>query len=124
MTNEKKQIEEMRYYIHEAEVKFCVHCRSRRCQECEYYFAKTDCRNQLFAEHLYAKGYRRASDVAREIIEDLTRMVFSKIPNKLLLISGGQDFTDGIIDGKREAYFDMLNYLAELKKKYESEGNK
>ena len=70
---------------------------------------------------LMKMGYRKASDVAREIIEDLTRMVFSKIPNKLLLISGGRDFTDGIIDGKREAYFDMLNYLAELKKKYESE---
>ena len=78
--------------------------------------------NKEVADYLISKSYRKASDVAREIIEDLTRMVFSKIPNKLLLISGGRDFTNGIIDGKREAYFDMLNYLAELKKNYESVG--
>ena len=62
----KKQIEEMRNEIHEAENEFCQFCRNRRCHECEYYFAKTDCRNQLFAEHLYNAGYRKQEWISVE----------------------------------------------------------
>lgn len=112
MTNEEKQIEEMANDI----AKICPDLVENCC-------GQVNCVTHLTLS-LSKIGYRKSSDVVRKIIEDLTRMVFSKIPNKLLLISGGRDFTDGIIDGKREAYFDMLNYLSELKKKYESEDNK
>ena len=50
------------------------------------------------AEHLYNKGYRKASDVAREIFEEIYEDCFDQF---------------GHID---------YEALAELKKKYESEG--
>ena len=48
-------------------------------------------------------------------------MVFSKEPQKIMLINAERDFSDGVIFGKREAFFEMINTLAELKKKYTEE---
>ena len=62
------------------------------------------------------------AEVAREIFEEILRTIFSKIPNKIMLINQERGFSDGVIFGKREAFFDMVNNLAELKKKY-TEGN-
>ena len=70
----------------------------------------------------YADGVRDAkTEVARGIFEEIIKSVFTKIPDKIMLISKERDFSDGVILGKREAYFDMINTLAELKKKYTEE---
>jgi hypothetical protein len=86
----EKQIEEMRNDLCEAEQEFSKFCRGRRCQECEYYFAKTDCKNQILAEKIIDKGYRKASDVAREIFgmlrEDLKGEVDMEYLERLLTI--------------------------------------
>lgn len=58
-----KQIEEIRNDLCEVDIEFSKFCRGRHCPECEYYFAKTDCKNQLFAEKLTDKGYRKVDSV-------------------------------------------------------------
>lgn len=71
----------------------------------------------------YKKGYEKGKqEVAVEIFEEILRTIFSKIPNKIMLINQERDFSDGVIFGQREAFFDMVNNLAELKKKYTEGG--
>ena len=75
--------------------------------------------NTEYARKHYDDGYNTAkSEVAREIFEDITKNVFSKIPNKIYLINNEQGYSDGVIIGKREAFFEMIEIIAELKKKY------
>ena len=62
-------------------------------------------------------------EVAREIFEEIAREVYSKIPDKILPItikemSRELDYGDGLNFGRRDAYFDTLKIIAELKKKY------
>ena len=73
--NKDKQIEEMRNDLGEAEKEFAKFCRGRHCEECEYYFAKTDCKNQILAEKIVDKGYRKATVVAKEIFKDIDYML-------------------------------------------------
>lgn len=92
MTNEDKQIEEMAKDM------------------CEYYYEGTcyqdkkpcDCKCDIFsdAQYLYAKGYRKASDVAREIFGEL----------------------EATFNGDGFHYFIAEPIFDKLKKKYESEG--
>jgi hypothetical protein len=91
---------------------------------CEYYYEGTcyqdkkpcDCKCDIFtdAQYLYAKGYRKASDVAREIFAEIDELLKSQealSENKRL-----KDVADWI-------FHDYLpSQFAELKKKYESEG--
>ena len=73
------------------------------CQSCAYY-GYENCRDVQSAEKLYAAGYRKASEVAREIFEEIDEMIY------MLSAMTGIDI---IILGK----------YAELKKKYtEGEG--
>lgn len=58
------------------------------------------------------------AEVAREIFEEIIIAVFSKLPSDVLLVRRDCDFTDGVRLGKREAFFDMIKTLVELKKKY------
>ena len=63
------------------------------------------------------------AEVAREIFEEIARKVYSKIPDKILPVTfGGMsrrlDYNDGLNFGSRNAYFDTLKIIAELKKKY------
>ena len=84
---------------------------------CEYYYEGTcyqdkkpcDCKCDIFtdAEYLYGKGYRKASDLAEEIFAEIERALnLSKCY------------------GNSGIYFekDIETDIAELKKKYESEG--
>lgn len=73
---------------------------------------------QFTAEHLIAKGYRKQSEVAREIFEEIEKEVASKIPMKIQLFKDDRDFEGGFINGKTDALFDVLVLIAELKKKY------
>ena len=74
----------------------------------------TDCINETYNDG-YGEGYR---DCAMEIFEEIITTVFSKMPSDVLIVGRNCDFTDGIRMGKREAVIDMINTLAELKKKY------
>lgn len=60
--------------------------------------ANAECQTVYIAENLFDKGYRKASDVAREIFEEIDRMCIDTFGN----------FNHRV--------------FAELKKKYESEG--
>lgn len=62
MSNEKQQIKEMFEDLLAADKQWVEFCLGRDCQECEYYYAKTECRNQFLAERLTAKDYRKQSE--------------------------------------------------------------
>lgn len=76
------------------------------------------------ARHLHNNDYRKSTDVAREIFEEIVKFIFSEIPDELMPIyKAEKDFRDGVISGKREAFFKVLAHLDNhLRKKYESEG--
>ncbi len=79
------------------------------------------------SEALKQRAVEKAkTDVAREIFEELVREVYSKIPDKILPVTFGEmsrhlDYNDGLNFGSRNAYFDTLKIIAELKKKYTEE---
>ena len=64
MKNKEKEIEEMSREI--CSEYDCV----IPCQSCGYY-GYANCRDVKSAEKLYIAGYRKASDVAREIFEEI-----------------------------------------------------
>ena len=112
----EKQIEEMANEIYETLM-----------LEAECPLSGMDC--AIIADLLVAKGYRKASDVAREIFEEILDIVRSKYEAVTTdchcnMCYGNIDAPNGMRDlGKAE----MLKYLgdkvAELKKKY-TEGKK
>ena len=100
--NRDKQIEEMGEYI--AEI-LHFECGKASCEECKWLGStnqNADCMDYLAAEKLIAKGYRLASDVAREIFEEI---------DSLINIVGAMTGLDIFVMGK----------YAELKKKYTEE---
>lgn len=99
--SEEKKVAELQKDLDECEKQFREFCRYRRCQDCEYYYARMDCKNQILAEKLTAKGYCRASDLAAKI--------FAEIEGLML---------DGAIGGKYPAKVINPEKYAELKKKY------
>ena len=91
-----KQIEEMAKAT-------MFHCRiDNQCGSCHW----STC-NECLAEALYNAGYRKASDVAREIFEEIEKEY-------------GENCGAYRIDDL--TYGQLWDFLAELKKKYESEG--
>lgn len=69
--NRDKQIEEMGEYI--AEI-LHFECGKASCEECKWLGStnqNADCMDYLAAEKLIAKGYRKASEVAEDIIRML-----------------------------------------------------
>ena len=87
-----KQIEEM--------AKAVCHL-DRTCDECMTSF---ECKAMIYAKRFYNAGYRKASEVAREIFEEIDRMIY-KVLNDRHYIMG-----------------DMCWEVAELKKKYTEGG--
>ena len=69
------------------------------------------------ARHLYAEGYRKASEVAREVIEKLEQEI-AKCFQKCFKWEGNTTERREMLN--YNAHIKML--FAELKKKYESEG--
>ena len=69
------------------------------------------------AEHLYINGYRKASEVALEVIDDIEKII-DKFYNKHI-------FDSDLEDTEQEAVMDFsgdISYdIAELKKKYTEE---
>ena len=95
-----KQIEEMAKVINKSEI-LC-----RTCGESTY----TYCADAI-AETLYKANYRKASDVARKIFGEAIATI-GKIITKHI------ESDNSLI----ETEVDIVHALAELKKKYESEG--
>lgn len=108
---------------------------------CEYYYEGTcyqdkkpcDCKCEIFtdAQYLYAKGYRKAADVAREIIDDVkeTLLDYHLQENKKYLNSQSKTKKQFDIETARyRAITDTVKFaiatLDELKNKYESEEGK
>ena len=95
---------------------------------CEYYYEGTcyqdknpcDCKCDIFtdAQYLYAKGYRKASEVVDEIFKAFRAEIRSEIArNEALFAEDEDDF----YEGRNDAYRTAINCLAELKKKYTQE---
>ena len=79
--------------------------------------------NELTMEMAQKALKNAKAEVAKEIFEEITRKVYSKIPDKILPVTFGEmsrhlDYSDGLNFGSRNAYFDTLKIIAELKKKY------
>lgn len=95
-----KQIEEMAKTI-------CIGAREG-CDGCKRI---DDCSLRRISERLYNAGYRKASDVAREVVDEIN----NAIPVK--------DFNcSEIATGYLWAIADVRRLLLRTKKKYESEG--
>ena len=60
----------------------------------------TDVDNEKLAEHLYNADYRKASEVAREIFEEIDRMIYRLLNDRHYIVG------------------DMCYEVEELKKKY------
>ena len=62
------------------------------------------------------------SEVAREIFEEIEKSVVSKIPMKFTpIFKRDLGYDAGVIDGKHDAFFEVLVLISELKKKYTEE---
>ena len=93
-----KQIEEMAEKMIEIQQNFNEYC-AKPCRECEL-GGVVNCESHYKAEALYNAGYRKQSEIAREIFE-LIDCAFSPV-----LVYNG---------------YTVKEYLAELKKKYKKE---
>lgn len=95
---------------------------------CEYYYEGTcyqdkkpcDCKCYIFtdAQYLYGKGYRKYKDVVEKIFAEIEK----HIQEKKKAISMFKDGEDDFYDGEIHALEVFAHLLAELKKKYESDG--
>ena len=84
-------------------------------------WCKDECIRQAYC--MPTENVALRADVAREIFADIAKFIFSEIPNELMPIYKERDFSDGIILGKRDAFFKVLNHFDNhIRKKYESEG--
>lgn len=99
----EKQIEEMTRIV-------CIQMRDYpklTCKKCKADNRSTNayCRIQFEMERLYNAGYRKSTDVAREMIENLANDLWE-----------GELDTLNISVGKR--FYNKQEFIAELKKKY------
>ena len=78
---------------------------------------KVDCHRCKEARRLMNAGYRKESDVAREIFEEIGAVC----ETHLTVLEQIEMITPLIAKGGKHAFDIVLNLLAELKKKYESE---
>ena len=85
---------------------------------------KADC-DLCRAEHLYEKGYRKASDVAEEIFAEIEKEIKLALDSNYKVKRDAQDDNDSLVmyvEGKIDCLRGLLGFLAELKKKYTEEG--
>ena len=95
-----KQIEEMAKTM-------CFQANSCNVKSC----VQVNCEKTWLAEALYNAGYRKSTDVAREMIENLANDLWE-----------GEFDTLNISVGKR--FYNKQEFIAELKKKYTEGENK
>ena len=73
------------------------------------------CEEYTNAQYLFAKGYRKASEVAREIFEEIEKELRSNVET---IVTIKDEEEDGWYDGELNVLGMLGNYIAELKKKY------
>ena len=96
----KEQIEEMAKALTAYEKKLCDRLPKDQCLLTSAIHAQVSCDYCKIAEFLYTAGYRKSSEVAEEIFEEIDRMIY-KVLNDRHYIMG-----------------DMCYEVEELKKKY------
>ena len=116
----EKQIEEIKKVLNECCNRYDAQGNhiGNKCYECEEWSDNNYCccsYNTKEATALYNAGYRKASEVARKIFEDIERTTRAA----LILLKFQRD--EDIRTIKIECYADILGYIAELKKKYTEE---
>ena len=96
----------------------CIHIDAcRRFADNSTYWNSGDCPIYKSAADVAPK-----SEVAREIFEEIERKVASKIPMKFTpIFKRDLGYDAGVIDGKHDAFYEVLVLIAELKKKYTEE---
>ena len=95
-----------------------IQCNGMRCNICD-----TGCEWRMLAIALYNAGYRKASDVAREIFEEIEKIEKrllnrQKKCDKEAQKAGWYLEVREAYEGQSEGIGLCLDYLAELKKKY------
>ena len=115
-----KQIEEMVVLMcgERKKHKSCKACKSGNPNANAY------CRIEHYAEILYNAGYRKASDVAREIFEEIEQEIAAALKSNYKVLPQVIDSYEiyHTVKGKISALCGIDGFIAELKKKYESEG--
>ena len=106
-----KQIEEM--------AKTVCHL-DRTCDECMTSF---ECKAMMYAKRFYNAGYRKASEVAREIFAEIEEIRLRQIRKSDFFRNGSTEemerkFYEGAEWGLRQ----LSHWFAELKKKYTEDG--
>ena len=98
-----KQIEEMTEHLVNIQHDFDDYC-AKPCRECDL-GGVFNCESYYRATELYDKGYRKASEVAREIFEEIEKLAFE-------------------VETYGHFYALEIGYgtFAELKKKYTEDG--
>lgn len=97
-------------------------CPKKPCEECNWCGSASeaiDCTMFLLAEELYNEGYRKASEVAREISEAFRDEMRSLIATSKKLFN---ECEDDYYEGKKDAFFTAIIHLDELIKKKYTEG--
>lgn len=97
-----KQIEEMSEFLWDVQ---------SREDEIEIY------NTEALAKRLVDANYRKSTDVAREIFEEI-----EKTAKDAIRFCERYSVVPMLREAKVSCYKDLLGYIAELKKKYESEG--
>ena len=98
----KEQIDEMSYDLAECHMEFLSNG--------ELY---TD--YPTMSQKMVSRGYRRQSEVAREIFEEIEKFILTCIENDEKVSNSGDD---EYYDGRFMAFKIIEEHLAELKKKY------
>ena len=120
MMGKDKQIEEMARAIGDADQR----CYEMDCDDCPFRTMELGlCKEKLLATELYEKGYRKASEVARGIFEEIERIL--NIQAKIVCETrANYRETDNpmlsfiaMLDGRIYSLRVMEEQLAELKKK-------
>lgn len=128
--NTEKQIEEMAERMAETAH---LECGKKPCEECKWCGStnheKADCSDYLIAEGLYNAGYRKASEVAEEIFAEIEKEIEAALESNYRAkkehynhsVIPNYDNFNAMCDGKIYAMRGLLDFITELKKKYESE---
>ena len=80
---------------------------------------------RAYAKLIYTAGYRNASEVAREIFEEIEKEIELALDSNCKVKRDAQDDNDSLVmyvEGKIDCLRGLLGFLAELKKKYTEEG--
>ena len=97
-----KQIEDLAECLIEIQRNFDEYC-GKPCRECDL-CGVLNCESHYKAEALYNAGYRKASDVAREIMRDVR-----------------QAFLNMVLSNSMGEMYDIEKRFAEIEKQYERE---